>query len=111
MKTHPNQWTKSELKTYILIFCANIDADETKEEISFIKSLTTPADFNKMYKEFLSNSEQVSLDKIDENIQHHEFTNMELMEFRTEIRQIFNSDQKIHRKEGTLDRILDNILY
>jgi len=111
MKTQPNQWTKSELKTYILIFCANIDADETKEEVGFIKSLTEPADFNKMYKEFLSNSEQVSLDKIDENIQNHEFTDMELMEFRTEIRQIFNSDDKIHRKEGTLDRILDNILY
>ncbi len=111
MNTHPNQWTKSELKAYILIFCANIDADETKEEINFIKTLTTPADYNKMYKNFLSNSEQVSLDKIEENIEHHEFTDMELIEFRTEIRQIFNSDNEIHRKEGTLDRILDNILY
>ena len=111
MKTQPNHWTKSELKAYILIFCANIDADETKEEIDFIKSLTTPSDFNKMYKEFLSNSEQDSINKIDDNIQYHEFTEMELMEFRTEIRKIFNSDQKIHRKEGTLDRILDNILY
>jgi len=60
METQQNQWTKSELKTYILIFCANIDADETKEEVSFIKSLSEPADFNKMHNEFLSNSEQVS---------------------------------------------------
>jgi hypothetical protein len=111
MSTQPNQWTKSELKTYILLFCANIDDDETKEELDFIKSRTTPGDFNKMYKELLTHSEQTSIDKIDENIQFHEFTDMELIEFRTEIRQIFNSDNSIHRKEGTLDRILDNILY
>lgn len=111
MSIQPNQWTKSELKTYILLFCANIDDNETKEELDFIKSLTSPADFNKMYKELLTRSEQESLDKIDENIQFHEFTDMELIEFRNDIRQIFNSDNKIHRKEGTLDRILDNILY
>lgn len=64
-----------------------------------------------MYKEMLTRSEQESLDKIDENIQYHEFTDMELIEFRNDIRKIFTSDHKIHRKEGTLDRILDNILY
>ncbi len=30
MSLQPNQWTKSELKTYILLFCANIDDNETK---------------------------------------------------------------------------------
>lgn len=111
MSIQSNQWSKAELKTYILLFCANIDNDETPEELNFIKSITSPEDFNKMYKELLSHTEQGSLDKIEENIQYNEFSDMELIEFRNEIRQIFNSDNKIHRKEGTLDRILDNILY
>ena len=111
MTSNSKHWTKEQLKTYILILCANIDSNETEEEIEFIKSKTDLADFDKMYTEFLEDSEQESLDKIDDSIQDHSFSEMELIEFRTEIRKIFNSDDKIHIKEETLDKILDNILY
>ena len=32
-------WTKEDLKTYLLIYCANADFSESKIEIEFIKSM------------------------------------------------------------------------
>lgn len=111
MTSETSQWSKEELKIYILIFCASVDSEETEDEINLIKSKTTPDTFNKMYKLFNLHSEQESIDKIDDCVQGHEFTEMELAEFRQEIYKLFLTDNKFHRKEQSLDRILDNILY
>lgn len=111
MATQPNQLSKEELKIYILIFCASVDANATVDEMDLIKSKTTPDIFNKMHASFNAHSEQESIDKIEDAINSHEFTEMELAEFRQEIYRIFLTDSKFHRKEQSLDRILDNILY
>jgi hypothetical protein len=111
MTTKTSQLTKEELKVYILIFCASVDSDATEDEMNLVKSKTTPDIFNKMLKAFSVHSEKESIDKIEESIHLHEFTEMELAEFRQEIYKLFLTDSKFHRKEQSLDRILDNILY
>lgn len=111
MATETSRWSKEELKIYILIFCASVDSNPTDEEMNFIKSKTSPDTFHKMQKAFSAHSEQESIDKIEESIHKHDFTYMELAEFRQEIHKLFLSDNIFHRKEQSLDRILDNILY
>jgi Mn-dependent DtxR family transcriptional regulator len=111
MGTKTPNWTKLELHIYILLLCANADSEETEEEINFIKSKSDPETFERMYKEFKDDSESRTLKKIQENIERHDYSTMELIEFRKEVHQIFTSDGKFHRMEKNLDRILDNILY
>ncbi len=111
MNSLSNHWTKKELKIYILILCANADSSECKEEIDLIKSKTDAETYEKMHKQFSSATEEESLEKIDDVIQTHEYSEMELAQFRKEIYEVFLTDQKLDRKETNLDRILDNILY
>lgn len=111
MNSQPNQWTKSELKLYISLLCANADSDETEAELELIKAKTNGEVFNSIYKEFNEDTEDTRLEKIEDAIHGHDFTTMELSEFRTEIREIFMSDGIMKLKESKLDQLLDNILY
>lgn len=111
MKTSKNHWSKTELQIYILLHCANADSVETEEEMDLIKSKTDAGTFEKLYKEYSDDSEDESLEKIRLNVHFHHFTDMELMEFRKEISEVFLSDKKLTMMERNLDRILDNVLY
>jgi hypothetical protein len=111
MDSQSNHWTKEELKTYVLLLCADADTIKSENEINLIKSKTDSETFEKMSQEFANDSDEESLEKIDVAIQWLEYTEMELAEFRKEIHQLFLTDKNLDRREKNLDRILDNILY
>ena len=111
MKGEKSHWTKSELQIYILMLCANADSKVTTEEIELIKSKTNQETFEKMYEEFNGDTEEESLEKIQDNLVVHEYSHKELSELRKEMFEVFFSDKKFSMMENTLDKILDNILY
>lgn len=111
MKSEQQHWTKAELQIYILFLCANADSKMTEEEIELIKSKTDKATFEKIYQEFSGDTEEESLEKIQDNLALHEYSHKELSELRKEMFEIFFSDKKFSMMENTLDKILDNILY
>ena len=111
MKSKNNYWTKEELQIYILLLCANADSDETKDELNLIKSKTDTKTFAKIYEEFSKDSEDESLEKIDDAVHNHVYSQKELSKFNKEIQTIFFSDNKLGNLERNLKRILDNILY
>ena len=111
MNSQQKHWTKAELQIYILLLCANADSVETEEEIALIKSKTDKATFEKMYQEFSGDSEEDSLEKIQDNLALHEYSHKEIAELRREMFEVFFSDKKFSMMENTLDKILDNILY
>jgi len=112
MTSKVDHWTKLELQIYILLLCANADAEETEVEIEMIKSKVNNKTFDKIYNEFKNDTdEETKLEKIDDNIQKHDYSNMELAKFRQDVHEIFFSDGKLMMMEQNLNRILDNILY
>lgn len=111
MKNKTQHWTKLELKTYILLLCANSDADETTEELELIKAKIGEDNFSKVYEEFSQDSEDESLDKIQDAVALHNYSHKELVELRSEMKDIFLADKKFMLKEKNLERILRNILY
>lgn len=111
MKSDKDHWSKAELQTYILLLCANADSIETVEEINLIKSKVEIETFEKIYQEFCNDTEDERFDKIDDNINMHDYSNMELIQLRKEMQEIFLSDSKINLMEDNLKRIMDNMLY
>ncbi len=111
MKEESSPWTKSELQIYILLLCANADSVETEEEINLVRSKTDKETFERIYAEFSRDTEEESLEKIQDNLVLHEYSHKELIELRKEMFEIFFSDKKFSMMENTLDKILDNILY
>lgn len=111
MKNEISNWTKEDLKIYILLLCAKADSVETPEEINLIKSKTNPETFEKIYNEFQGDKLKNSLKKIEAAIAIHLYGEMELMELRKEIRQVYMADKNFANRERYLDQILDNIIY
>jgi hypothetical protein len=111
MNTNQPNWTKKELEIYILLLCSNADSSITEEELSFIKSKVDLEAFNKIYKEFSEDTEEQALEKIDDNVQQHDFSPQEITEIRTNMKAVFFADNDFGMKEEYLDRILDNMLY
>lgn len=111
MKNEITKWSKKELKIYILLVCAKADNIEAVEEIKFIKTKVSEKKFNKIYKEFEKDNEDESLEKIQDSISNHQYSNLELCQMKNEIQEVFAADRKIAMSESNLGRILDNIIY
>lgn len=111
MKNKKPNWTKTELQVYIMLLCANADDKETEEELEMIQNSTSKKTFLKMHKKFHKHSEKKRLNKIDNCIDNHNYSQMELAAFRREMYKIFFTDSTFSLLEERLDRTLDNILY
>ncbi len=111
MKTNQTNWTKKELEIYILLLCSNADSNVTEEELNYVKSKVEIESFNKIYKEFLDDTEEEALEKIDDNVQQHHYSPKEILEIKTHMKAVFFADNDFGVKEEYLDRIIDNILY
>jgi hypothetical protein len=111
MSTKTNKWTKEEFHTYILLICANADSDETEEEIDLIKRKVSTETFERIHEEFTADSEDERIEKVDDNIHLHDYTNIEMAQLRREMYEIFFADCDFKMMERNLDRIFDNILY
>lgn len=111
MQNKLENWSKKELKIYILLFCAKVDQIESAEEIALIKSKTDPETFDRLYKEFCEDREDDCFEKIEDAIGNYPFSPREIAEIKKEVMDVFNSDEKFSMKERYLDKVLDNILY
>jgi len=111
MNSEGKTWTKKELQIYILLLCANADSNETEEELNLIKAKSDSKTFQKLHTEFKKDSEDDRFKKVDINMHLHNYSCMELSEFRKEMYEVFLADKKYMLMERNLDRILDNILY
>ena len=111
MTSNPDSWTKNELQAYILFLCANADGVEGEGEINVIKSKVDPDTYTKIHKEFLADSKDDRLRKVEDAIHLHHYSEMELAEFRREMYEVFFADCDFKQMEKYLDQILDNILY
>lgn len=111
MKNDLTQWTKAELKIYILLLCAKIDQEESEDEIALIKSKTELDTFTKIYNEFKCDEEDCCYEKIEDAINHHEYSPNEIHNLKKEIFEVFNADHKFKMKERYLEKVFDNILY
>jgi len=111
MKTAETHWSKEELKIYILLLCAKADKIESEEERQLIKVKTSDEIFDKINREFQNDDEDESLEKIQDVLEIHHYSELELCELKNEIQQIFAADRKIPMAESNLGRILENIIY
>tara|TARA_R110000782_G_scaffold170044_3_gene261827 strand:- start:630 stop:965 length:336 start_codon:yes stop_codon:yes gene_type:complete len=111
MSNSSKNWSKNELKVYLLLLCAQADSEQTAEEINLIKQKTDSATFTSLYKEFKKDDEDTRFEKVEASIGVLEFSQKELSDLKKEFHELFHSDKKITAAEQYMNKILDNILY
>lgn len=111
MNSSFRNWSKNELKVYLLLLSAQADATQTKEEMDLIKSKTDQRTFDAIYEEFTKDDQDIRLEKIERSIAKLKYSHMELADLRKEINEVFNSDDKFSASERYLDKLFDNLIY
>ena len=102
-------WTKEELNAYILIYCANADFTESKNEMDLIKSKIPTSVFEKVHHEFKKDNDYQSIQKIQSSLERLGFTNDEKNLLLFDIKKIFLSDDNYDILEKNLMRGLNRI--
>jgi copper chaperone CopZ len=110
MTSFKTNWTKEELQTYVLIYCANADFTESKVEINFIKSEIEHSDFDKIHAEFEEDNDYQSIQKIQQAVEDLGYSNKEKNQLFEEIRTLFKADKKFDILEKNVLRGLKKIL-
>ncbi len=103
-------WTKEDLKIYILIYCANADLSESKHEINFIKEKIQNSNFDKIRDEFEKDNEYQSIQKIQTSIKENGYSKVAINNLFDEIKELFKSDDNYDVMEQNLFRGLNRIL-
>ncbi len=102
-------WTNEELNTYVLIYCANADFTESKDEMDFIKSKLPSSVFEKIHKEFNNDNDYQSIQKIQSSFNRLGYTDEEKNHLLFKIKKIFLSDDKYDQLEKNLLKGLNRI--
>ena len=110
MKKSIANWTKDELKTYLLIYCANADFSIDKVEIDYIKSKVGTDIFDKINAEFEKDNDYQSIQKIQSSFDIYGYSKDESDDLINEIKELFLSDEHFDSLEQNLYRGLSQIL-
>lgn len=111
MENGRTTWSKDELQIYILLLCANADGKESREEMELIKAKIDSNVFDRIYREFSGDADEVRFEKIQDCVALHDYSHRELLHLKKEMRKIFMSDKNIVMMERNLARVLGNMLY
>jgi len=92
MKNFETNWTKDEMRVYLLIFSANADFVELKDEVKFIKSSTLNSTYSKMHKEFENDSDFNSIQKLRNTLDRFNYGEDKIGELFKEMIALFQAD-------------------
>lgn len=110
MKNDERTWSRAELKTYLLLLCANADFVETPVELRLIGSRVDDKVFDRIYNEFSMDPEGERLEKIETALRHHNLNPAEITSLKGEIQEVFLSNRHISLKEWELNEYLNKLL-
>lgn len=95
-------WNKKQLKAYLLLYCANIDNEENKKELSIIKSQIEADAYEKIHEEFDSDNDYQSVEKISHTLDRLGYTKENITQLITEMKALFMADGEFDATEQAL---------
>lgn len=103
-------WTKNELIAYILLFAAHSDFNESNEERNIIISKVDMNAFQRIHDEFTEDNDYQCIEKIQQGLEHYNFTSKQIDALLLEIKQMFQADQDYNILERNMMLFLKKIL-
>ncbi len=103
-------WTKDELKAYILLYAAHADYKESNLERNVIANRVDRHTFQRIHDEFYADNDYQSLQKIIDSVKRHEYSQDNLDMLFTEMKIMFFADGEFDQQEQTLFLYLKKIL-
>ena len=110
MEEFNTQWTREELKAYILLYCSKADFEETTAETNYINAKFKALNIEAIRTEFEGDNDYQSIQKIRAAIDrlHYKKEGIEVLE--NEMKELFMVDGKLDTLEKNLFIGLKHIL-
>lgn len=105
----PN-WTKDELIAYILLYASHSDFKEDNHERNVIISKVDMDTFQRIHKEFSSDNDFQSIQKIMASIEEHNYSKGAINQILADIKGLFFADGDFDIKEHSMLLFLKRIL-
>lgn len=102
MEEFKTNWSREELKAYILLYCANANFVETQEEKDFIKSKVGEEKYQEIHKEFEGDNDYQQIQKIQNTVTRYNYS-------KHEIDRLFENIKKMFLMDGSIDILEKNI--
>jgi len=94
MSERSTNWTKNELKAYLLLYCANADFIESEEEKELIRSNINDEKFTEIQQQFENDNDFQRIQKIQSSVVELQYSPSEIDSLIEEIKNLFLSDGK-----------------
>lgn len=102
MNGNSSNWTKDDLKAYLLIYCANADFKETSEELQKINSVIGTKGYHSIKGEFNKDTDYERIQKINSAILRLEYSKDQINQLFVEIKEMFLADGEFAYLEKNL---------
>lgn len=109
METTTN-WTRQEFKTYLLLYCAQADFEESEDEIDAIKEQIGEKTFKSIHKELDHDNDYQSIQKIQYNLKKFNYSSEEKDKLIEDIKNLFFVDGEFNILEKNLLLNLKHIM-
>ncbi|MBT0608527.1 hypothetical protein [Aequorivita echinoideorum] len=102
MEEFTTNWSREELKAYILLYCAYANFTETKAEKDFIKQKVGDEKYKSVHREFDRDNDYQRIQKIQAGIERFDYS-------KDEIDRLFQNIKKLFLQDGEIDILEENI--
>ncbi|MCG1037636.1 hypothetical protein [Polaribacter sargassicola] len=103
-------WTKKEFEAYVLLYAAQCNYFESEEEQNFILSKVNTTTYYKVHNEVVIDSDEKSLDKIQQYIFENKLNQQEKDDLIKDIKKVFFADESVDVIEKKVFGILKKII-
>lgn len=105
-----SNWTKTEFKAYILLYCAQSNFIETEEERQYIISKVDEKIFNSIHTEIVHDTHKQSEEKIKDYFSENKYTVQQKEDLLKDIKNVFFADGTVDASEKRVFTFFKKIL-
>lgn len=110
MEVNSPNWSKNDLKAYLLLFAANADFVETKDEKQFIKSKAGKDEYRHIHDEFEEDTDYERIQKIQKFVEKEDYSDEQIEDLLSEMKELFKSDGEYKGAERSIYYGLKKVL-
>ena len=102
-------WSKEELKAYLLLYCANANQVISPEESRFIEGQLSLESFESIKSEFEADNDYQSIQKIAGSIDRFGYSEGDIAQLMNEVKALFLADGKFDHLEKSMSMALKRL--
>lgn len=106
-----SDWTREELKAYLLLYAAKANYVETEEEKEVILAMVNPETYKRVHRELDRDNDYQSIQKIQYNLEKFHYNLEGVDRLLADIERVFNANKEHGEVNGILLLAMKRLLH